>query len=295
MQFNGVQVNGVTVNGGLEILGAPTGRWYFAETLAKTDFSGFVSFLAPPVDLIDPVVPASTDMRFAFRFAAGGPLKVYSGSDWTNLVGAPDGAMTSGQVESLSPADMVATGGFAAATPYLQLVVYMRSDDAARSPSLSGVTYAYSQGSSATIVWANHFASPVPVAGGSPIPAGTYIWDTAAGYRLEDQATDNGQAITKRVVTQAVHFADAEKAIFTRIDVEVLSLFPTTMTVRPILDDVPGAAVTVAVQAGSGFYHVGIPTTSPAIEAQADIEWTDPNLVLRSVSFAAELSGVTKP
>lgn len=297
--MNSHSLNGASINGGIAtVTGSPINQTYSAEVIQKTDFVSFTAFTATnAITLVGEVQPASTTIRYAFRFSVGGSIVTYTGVDWQPLVG--DGAtngMTGTTVNALTAGDLTATGGFNSGIPYLQLIVYMRTTDTSAAPSLSGVTIAFIAGSGSLIIWANHFTSAVPVSGGTDIPAGTYIWDLNGGYRLEDGVTDTGNAITYEAETQDFMITDNQESILHSIEIDVDNVFNgQTLTVTAYSDNASIQVTTLTLTAERKMYYVGVRKQTPALTHRAKLSWQGNNLTVHKLALVYEAFGRARP
>jgi hypothetical protein len=203
--------------------------------------------------------------------------------------------MTATDVGNLTAANMIATNGFDTNTPFLQPVVYLRTTDISSAPSISGITISYITGTGAIVVWANHFTSDVPVNGGSDIPQGTYIWDLNGGFRLEDGATDNNNAIEYEYELQDFIDGGDMKSIFHAIEFDYESAQAgQTFTVTPISDDEALSSKTVTTQLGRHTVRAGVIKSDAGLTHRVRVAWTGNNLTFHRVGIIYETSGSTK-
>lgn len=272
----------------------PVSTNFSAEVIAKTDFTTFTAFATNPLTLVGNSEPANTDIRYGIRFVSGGPIRTFTGTDWQTVGADPIAdAMDATAVGNLTPSDMVTTNGFDSGTPYLQPVVYFRTTDVDATAEISGITIEYTQGTGAEIVWASTFLSAVPVAGSTDTPAGTYVWDTNGGHRLEDGTTDNGAAVSKRLETQQVG-VEGLSSWLKRVDIQIDSGSTGTLTVTPLLNDVlqTSLAKTVNIKAlEDEIYSVGLRHPQAGFDHAVKLEWTSNDFKLNWISMILEPKG----
>ncbi len=173
----------------------------------------------------------------------------------------------------------------------------MDTTDSTVTPSIDGVTIQYTQGTGADVVWANHFTSDVPVAGGTAVPAGTYIWDLVNGYRLEDGQTDVNQAIEKEFELQDFQASDNVRSVAYAWEVDVRTdLNGATFDVEIISDDETIDTKTVTTDVvGRKVYRIGVPHTDHALTHRVKVRWTNNNLTFYRMAVIYEDSGRSKP
>lgn len=269
---------------------------YYSETVAKTSFPPSISAFGTQPVAVTANEPAGTSIRFGLRFANAGPVKTWTGSDWQDIGADPMvSGLTATAVNSLTAQNMIASGGFSLSVPYIQLVAYLRTTDANLTPSLDQVTYNYKTGNVSTFAYSLRLADSVPVAGGTDLPPGTYVWDTSNGYRLEDGTADNGSTITAEILTQKASSGKAQKTWWRRIVVEAEASVASTMTITPVIDGVEQTAITVDLNTYRDTYDVGIPNQASGVTCQAKITWTEPSIRIYQIHAEGETSGESMP
>lgn len=301
MLFGGVKFNGGAVDGapGDRALGCPVGAWYRYDAAAKTNFSSFQSFIgggASNGTKLVADVPAGTELRVANRFSGGGDI-VYLGADniWHTYAGDPLQCPTWTTWNANYAAYALRAGGFVPATNHMETLLYLRTTDAALSPLCDLLQIGYNQGAQAVVVSVINLTNSVPVAGGAALSAGTYLFDTANGYRLEDGASDVGAAIAKNFRTQKVTAGDGILGFWKRIELEIYSEETTTVTVTPIIDDEPVAPQDLDVTPGERLYVAGIEHGAPGLACQAFVEWTAASVIVRpQMSWHVEQAGLSR-
>jgi hypothetical protein len=237
------------------------------------------------------ITPENTDIRFGVRFSTSDAFREFTGTDWAIIYGEPSLSntygMTLGEMNNMQAGDMIKSGGFNDASPYIEIRAYMMSSDSTSTPELISVSTKYIGGTK-PMVAALYLASDVTLDGDTleVIPEGNYICNTNGMYRIDDGDKDVDEDIECVVQLQNATLGKGYSDV-TAVEFGVESQnVGAQMTVDLMIDGESEGTHTIVLDQGFKKYSQNFSSWGANLSAR--FKWKDPGVTLCSAYIDAK-------